>query len=297
MRMAQWGSSLWVQTPAKVNLHLEILGRRADGFHDLETILLSIGLYDTLLFSPTDENEIVLRYHPGSQWVPKSLPTDENNLVVRAAGLLRSHLGITRGAQISLWKRIPVEAGLGGGSSDAAATLVALNRLWQADLPAEELHALAAQLGSDVNFFLDSSRAAIGSQRGEVVRPIPVSGSVSLVLVKPPSGLSTGAVFRKWDPVERPRDVANCRRALALGSVGSIAQTLHNALQRPAVEINEDVGRVLATLRKSGAVGVAMSGSGTSCFGLCRSPKHARRVAAALAQQRLGFVTAVSNLV
>src|SRR5204862_191711 len=131
------------------NLHLSVLGRRPDGYHELETVMASIGLYDTLSFEPQDgRTELICEGADG-------LAADESNLVLRAARLICSESQIDRGARIRLTKRIPMQAGLGGGSSNAAAALVGLNHLWDLGLSSDELHRLAAQLGSDVNFFID----------------------------------------------------------------------------------------------------------------------------------------------
>src|SRR5688572_31255348 len=155
-------SSLVVHAPAKLNLFLEVLNKRPDGFHELETVMVMLGIYDTLRFSPiidsttdTTQSAIELRmFSADPQKIAgderKPIPTGRDNLVVKAAELIRAHVGYEGGARIELWKRIPSEAGLAGGSSDAAATLAGLNRLWKLDLSIEELRQLAAQLGSDV---------------------------------------------------------------------------------------------------------------------------------------------------
>src|SRR3954471_18211939 len=175
MLLRQHGRSLVVRTPAKLNLFLEILGRRPDGFHELETLMVTVGIYDSLTFTEDDSDEIRLRCF-GSTSSPTSARTSENdvpdgrqNLVYRAAELLRQHAGIARGVRIELEKRIPVAAGLAGGSSDAAATLTALNQLGNLDLPTAELQRLASQLGSDIGFFLCGKAAAICRGRGELV--------------------------------------------------------------------------------------------------------------------------------
>src|SRR5690606_27530600 len=151
MRLCCQGPSLVVNTPAKLNLFLEVLGRRPDGYHELETVMVSIGLYDTLLFTEDDSHQTRLRCrlttpHSLSPQQQDSL-AGEDNLVLRAARLLREQTGCERGVRIELIKRIPLQAGLGGGSSDAAATLVGLNRFWDLGLTSGQLHGLAARLG------------------------------------------------------------------------------------------------------------------------------------------------------
>src|SRR5690606_22059398 len=175
--------------PAKLNLFLEVLGKRADGYHELETLMLSVGLYDTLIVAdlpstdgtPTEEHSNGIRLQvfntdhdsPDGQFGHDPIPTGRDNLVVRAAELLRNHAGRNCGAAITLVKRIPAAAGLAGGSSDAAATLAALNRLWNLKLDRADLIALAAQLGSDVGFFLAETPAAVCRGRGEQIEAVP----------------------------------------------------------------------------------------------------------------------------
>jgi 4-diphosphocytidyl-2-C-methyl-D-erythritol kinase len=164
MRSRWIGTALVIDAPAKLNLHLSVLGRRADGYHELETVMASIGLYDTLRLEPEQDGRLELTCEGAD-----SLAADESNLVLRAARLMAAEHGASPGARLRLLKRIPMQAGLGGGSSDAAAALVGLNLLWNLKLPSAELHRLAAMLGSDVNFFVDSTPLALCRGRGEVV--------------------------------------------------------------------------------------------------------------------------------
>ncbi len=298
--MAQQGTSLCVLAPAKLNLSLAVLGRGPDGFHLLETVMLSIRLYDSLRVSPLETNliELICRGVPrgaNSKSIP--LAADDKNLVLRAAHLLKSHTGSQSGAAIELTKRIPMEAGLGGGSSDAAATLVALNRFWKLGLTSPELHSLAAQLGSDVNFFLDSHIAAECIGRGEQVTPVPVSRPLHFVIVKPPFGLSTGNVFRQWGTNQQssPLSVQQTVDALKTGRLDQLAQATFNDLTAPAATIEPKLAELLSRLQRENVVASGMSGSGSSCFALCRNSAHARTVAGRLRQLRLGQVFAVSS--
>lgn len=300
MRFCRQGPSLVVHTPAKLNLFLEVRGRRPDGYHELETIMVSIDLFDTLRFTPDQPGAVSLLLRPISSPASAGLPADDRNLVVQAARLLGKHCGIRGGVAIELTKRIPLESGLGGGSSDAAATLVALNRLWHAGLSRDELHALAAQLGSDVNFFLDSRTAAMCLGRGERVQTIPLPRRLHFVVLRPPGGLPTAAVFRRLElqvGEVHPdgRDVADLRAALRDGASARIGRCLHNSLEQPARELNEDVAGALHCLRKQPLPGAAMSGSGTACFALCRSAKQARFLAARLRTRIGNHVWSVSS--
>jgi 4-diphosphocytidyl-2-C-methyl-D-erythritol kinase len=191
---------------------------------------------------------------------------------------------------MELWKRIPSEAGLAGGSSDAAATLAGLNRLWRLELPLEELRQLAARLGSDVPFFLGSSASALCRGRGEIIEPLRVPLGLYFVVVKPSSGLSTPAVFRQWQPTESRRSAAPLIEALCQGHLSRLAETMHNALQSPAEQLNSDISRMRDLFSTEPILGHMMSGSGTSYFGVCRHRRHAEQVAARLSSRRIGCV-------
>ena len=203
------GMSVLVSAPAKVNLHLEVLRRRTDGYHDLETLMVAVSVYDTLEFKDDSRGDVLLTCDR------PDLSTGPDNLVCRAAALLRRAGSVSdrRGAAIRLWKRIPMAAGLAGGSSDAAATLAGLNALWQLGLPSEELARLGAELGSDVSFFF-ATPAAWCSGRGEIVRPLRLSRPLHLVLACPPVGLATRDVFAALAVSPEPRSGDEMLRAV-----------------------------------------------------------------------------------
>jgi len=286
-------TSLIVHTPAKLNLFLEVLNKRPDGFHDLETVMTMIGLYDTLRFSPVppSENsqcEIQLCLNKTESACSDDISSGHDNLIVKAAKLLKEHAGYPGGAKIELWKRIPSQAGLGGGSSDAAATLVGLNHLWKLELSQEELSELAARLGSDVPFFLSHLPIAVCRGRGEIVEPSDAPAGQWFVIVKPESGLSTPAVFREWKPGDEKQSSGDLVRDLRQGkSTGR----LYNALQKPAASQNADISRLQDVFSSEPVFGHMMSGSGTAYFGLCRHRRHANWVAARLSSRRIGRVT------
>ncbi|QDU38857.1 4-diphosphocytidyl-2-C-methyl-D-erythritol kinase [Maioricimonas rarisocia] len=301
MRFRQHGPSLVVQAPAKLNLFLEVLGKRPDGYHELETVMVSIGLHDTLRFEPDASGGISLSCQPAGEPAAgrgeptPSLSTGSDNLICRAAAALKESTGCSQGARIALTKRIPMEAGLGGGSSDAAATLVALNRLWSLDLPSTELHQIAAGLGSDLNFFIDSPALAVCRGRGEQIEPVPLGRPLHLVVVRPREGLSTAAVFREWQSQASPRSSAQLLEMLKRGDLGQAGTALHNALQTPAEELSEQVRNTLRAIGSMESVGAAMSGSGTACFAICRNGASAHRIGARLRAQGLGRVFVVST--
>jgi 4-diphosphocytidyl-2-C-methyl-D-erythritol kinase len=179
---------LQVKAPAKLNLHLEVLGRRPDGFHEVRTVMQAVSLCDLLTFALREDGGIALRCSGAD------LPVDERNLVVRAALMLKERHRVARGAAISLTKRIPVGGGLGGGSADAAVALLALSRLWGVEAAAEDVRDMAARLGSDVPFFL-SGGTALCEGRGERVLPLACGRPMHYVLVMPPFSLSTARVY------------------------------------------------------------------------------------------------------
>jgi 4-diphosphocytidyl-2-C-methyl-D-erythritol kinase len=296
MTSSQRGQSLVVQSPAKLNLFLEVLGVRSDGFHELETLMVTVGIFDTLSFTEEVSGRIRLRCSGAAAVALADFDsssadnTGGDNLVVKAAHLLRKHSGTDRGVRIKLFKRIPLESGLAGGSSNAAATLMALNRLWRLDLPAAELQQLAAQLGSDVGFFLGDKPAAVCRGRGEVVEPLCVPAGLHFVVVRPPSGLSTAAVYRRCKPALEPSTSSKLAACLRQGRLADAGQCLYNALQPPAEEINPDVAKLRTEFAKLPVLGHQMSGSGSAYFGLCGNRRQAKAIAGRLRSAGLGRV-------
>ena len=282
MRLYRQGSSLVVRTPAKLNLFLDVLGKRPDGYHELETLMVSIGLFDTLRFEPNDSGRLELFLSVGSPGIPRDLlpllPLDERNLILKAAKLLQEVSGVTRGVHITLQKSIPMQAGLGGGSSDAAAALIGLNTFWQLGLRSDQLHLLAAQLGSDVNFFLDSVPLAVCRGRGERILPIPLTRPLHFVLCKPSGGLSTRDVFQQLQ-MAPPHGSGQIQQALRGGQVHHIGTQLHNSLEVPARQLSAEVTHTLSAMGRVSQVGYLMTGSGSSCFALCSHQEQAVRAA------------------
>lgn len=296
MRIRRQGPALVVDAPAKLNLFLEVLGRRADGFHDLETVMVSIGLYDTLRLTPISGYGIEFHLDlaiPGCRSAAL-VPRDGSNLVVRAAEGLQAAAGVQTGVRIELIKRIPWQAGLGGGSSDAAAAIVGLNQLWQLGLPSARLHEIAATLGSDVNFFIDSAPLAVCQGRGERVEPLPLPRRIDFVIAQPEGGLSTAEVFRKWSAAGSVRRWTSWQAGMSQPRGSSIIPAPYNALEPPARELHAGVGRLCRRLDSLGTVG-AMTGSGSACFGICRNRRQALRLAEQLRNLERCHVWAVSS--
>jgi 4-diphosphocytidyl-2-C-methyl-D-erythritol kinase len=269
------GDAVVVWAPAKVNLYLEVLAKRADGYHEIATLMVAVSLYDTLEFKEEATREIRLACnHP-------DLSTGSENLVVRAAQLLRERTGCRRGAQIRLAKQIPLAAGLAGGSTDAAATLAGLNRLWQLGLAQPDLAQLGAVLGSDVAFFF-ATPAAWCTGRGEQVAPVTLAEALWFVLVCPSVGLSTAEVYRNVTPPKEPQTGTEILQAVQEGDVEAIGRRLHNRLQPVALQLCPALAGLEARLASLRPAGHALSGSGSSFFALCRDPREARRVAQGL---------------
>lgn len=272
-----------VLAPAKLNLFLEVLGRRPDGYHEVETLMVAVDLHDRLSFSDEPSGAVALRCDD------PALPTGSDNLVVKAAQRLKAATGCRRGATIGLSKAIPAQAGLAGGSSDAAAALVALDRMWDLRTPPDRLGQLAGEIGSDVAFFLQTP-AAVCRGRGERVEGVALSRPYHFVLVCPAIGLSTADVYRHLTPPERPRPVGPALDALAQDGPGALGRSLFNRLQPTAESLRPGLARVrdaLADLTPLLLEGHLMSGSGSAYFGLARD--HAAAVDAAGRLQTLGL--------
>jgi 4-diphosphocytidyl-2-C-methyl-D-erythritol kinase len=298
MRFRRQGPSLVVDAPAKLNLFLEVCGKRPDGYHDLETLMVSIGLCDTLRFTPLTSPETLLNVHCVDAADSRDIPLDDSNLIVRAARLLAAETGCRAGARIDLVKRIPAASGMGGGSSDAAATLVGLNRLWGTGLGYDDLDRLAAQLGSDLNFFIRSPRLAVCRGRGELVTSQPLSRTLHFVVCRPPSGLSTASVFRECRIGTRPvRKSDTLIHQLENGSVFAARNELYNALSDPAARLNGDVAATLSALEECGGEAPLLTGSGSACFCLCTNARHARQVGRRLTNLSPGRVWIVNTCI
>jgi 4-diphosphocytidyl-2-C-methyl-D-erythritol kinase len=272
--------ALVVAAPAKLNLFLEILRKRADGYHDLESLMLAIDLYDTLevRLAPTPDITLVCN--------DPMLPTGPENLVVKSAVALREHAGRPElGAAIMLTKRIPSQAGLAGGSSDAAATLLALNQIWKLGMTRAGLAAIAASIGSDVTFFL-TPPAGWCTSRGEVVVAEPVGRTLDFVLVCPPVGLATAAVYRRLRVPAKPVSGAGIRLALREGDGEGIGRAVFNRLEEPAFDLSPVVQRIRRRLGGLAPWGALMSGSGSAVFALCRDRMQAMRIAEEFRERR-----------
>lgn len=297
MNVHRLAASALVRAPAKLNLFFEILARRGDGFHEVETLMAPISLYDTLVASsgPPGTIRLTCRWsHPGDGAALGELPAEEKNLAWRAARLLASRAGVDAGLQLDLVKRIPTAAGLGGGSSDAAAALLAANAVWNLGWSRTQLAELAAELGSDVPFFL-SAGPAICRGRGELVEPVPGLGALHAVVVRPPEGLATASVYAQCRVPEEPRSAGPLVAALVHGDARELGLLIYNALEEAADGLSPWVARLRREFAHEDCLAAQQSGSGSAYFGICRHARHARRVARRLQARGLGRVYAVST--
>ncbi len=270
--------------PAKLNLYLDVLGQRSDGYHELETLFERIDLADEITLTPQVDGVTVTCDDP-------TLDCGVGNLATKAAELLRRTCGVSQGVAIHLAKWIPIASGLGGGSSDAATVLLGLSRLWSLALPVESLRELACQLGSDVPFFLEETAFAVGRGRGDACEPL--AGPLPVlwhVLVVANAQLSTKEIYEgvvknhqahpPTTPLTAsPASLTMCLHALRNGSLGELAKGLSNALEPEAIRRCPVIKDVQTCLRTSGCLGVMVSGSGPAVFGLCHDAAQARTVA------------------
>lgn len=274
-----------IKAHAKINLTLRVLGKRPDGYHELETVMQSLALHDTITLT-SQPRGIQLT-------VAGDAPVGPDNLVHQAALLLQAASGCGRGAAITLTKRIPLAAGLAGGSADAAATLLGLNKLWNLGLPLNQLLALAAKLGSDVPFCLQGG-TMLAQGRGEVLTPLAAAPALGVVLIKPNFGVSTAAVyggFAAVKPTRRPNTKAMAQ-ALLKQDARAVAAELANDLEYVTLAKFPQLVQIKQHLLQAGAQGVLMSGSGPTIFGLT-APGHSALVAAKV-DPALGQVIASS---
>lgn len=277
---------------AKINLYLDVLNRRRDGYHNIETVFQTVSLADTLRFAPCDIGIHLECNHP-------DVPADERNIVHKAAVALLRLCDGPRGVDVRIEKRIPVAAGLAGGSGNAAATLVALNDLWDLRLPRHVLHAIGATLGADVPYCIEGGTMA-ATLRGDALAPLPPLPETWLVLVHPPIALSTAAVYQSpalKKSNQRPfaGRTAAFRRAVAATAAGDLPRAVFNRMETAAFALYPELAGIKAELLRVGCIAAAMSGSGPTLFGLCESESAARGIAAALAPRKSSVVKTVAQ--
>ena len=264
----------WIErAPAKINLTLDVLYRRADDYHELEMIMSSVDLADYLTFTPLEEDKIEVFTNKAF------LPVDQRNHVYQIIKLVKERYNIREGMLVEIEKKIPVAAGLGGGSTDAAAALRALNRIWEQNMSVQEMIELGMQVGTDVPYSIVGGTAFV-SGRGEIVTPINPMPSCWVVLAKPRISVSTKTVFRaleveRLDYIPKSRIVAD---AIEIGDYKGMVDNLSNALEAVTFERHPKLRQLSERMERYGMDGVTMSGSGPTIIGFSQNYSRAKRV-------------------
>ncbi|EIJ80092.1 4-diphosphocytidyl-2-C-methyl-D-erythritol kinase [Bacillus methanolicus PB1] len=263
---------LLVKAPAKINLTLDVLYKRPDGYHEVEMIMTTIDLADRLELSLLDEDQIKIISHN------HFVPDDERNLAYQAAQLLKKRFQVTKGASIRIEKTIPVAAGLAGGSSDAAATLKGLNKLWNLGLSLDELAEMGAEIGSDVSFCVYGG-TALAKGRGEIITELPAPPTCWVILAKPSIGVSTADVYRRLDlnRISHP-NTKEMIKAIETKDYSKICQNLGNVLEYVTMKMHPEVVLIKEQMKRFGADAVLMSGSGPTVFGLVQHDSRLHRI-------------------
>lgn len=265
--------SVLIKAPAKINLSIDVLYKRDDGYHEVEMVMTTIDLEDRVELIPRLDDRIVV------ETSASFVPDDERNLAYQAAQLIKERFGVSRGVTIHIEKRIPVSAGLAGGSSDAAATIKGLNRLWQLGLSREEMAELGAMIGSDVAFCVYGG-TALGKGRGEKIIPLPSPPPFWVVLAKPPIGVSTAQVYQALDLgkiTQRP-PTQQLIQALKEKNFTLLTKSMVNVLESVTFRLYPQVKWYKQKMVEFGAEGVLMSGSGPTVFGIVQKESRALRI-------------------
>jgi len=296
MTIAATDEAVHVRAPGKINLFMRVGEVQADGYHDVATAYQAVSLYEDVRAWPDDEFSVSF----GGSVDTSGLPTDRSNLAIKAAKLLARTAGVPGGVHLEIEKHVPIAGGMGGGSADAAATLVACDALWGTALSKEELHTLAAKLGADVPFAL-SGGTAIGTGRGDQLSPALATGSFHWVLAVAEFGLSTPAVYQELDRQRESRlalvpdgtapvvDTA-VLQALRAGDSRRLAESLHNDLQAAALSLAPGLGGILDLGGAHGALAGLVSGSGPTVAFLVDDTDSALELQVALSAARLHAV-------
>lgn len=278
---------------AKINIGLDVLKRREDGYHEVRMIMQTVDICDDLAFERTAQSGIVIRTDR------EDLPVDDNNLIYKAADLLFREKGITEGVKITLTKRIPIAAGMAGGSSDAAATMRGLNELFGMGYSVKELQELGVKLGADIPYCLVGG-TMLSEGIGEILTPLPAPPDCFLVVAKPDIDVSTGFVYGNLhaDRLTYHPDIDGMIEALRTGSLSGVTERLGNVLETVTVKEYPVIEEIKELLRSMGAENALMSGSGPTVFGIFNKRETAEAAAQAVLDQQLAgqiFVTTFCN--
>ncbi|MET1250458.1 4-(cytidine 5'-diphospho)-2-C-methyl-D-erythritol kinase [Sporolactobacillus sp. STCC-11] len=260
------------KAPAKINLSLDVLGKRSDGYHEVKMVMTSIDLADRVECGDLSENRILVR--TSAPYVPE----DERNFAYQAAQCIRETYRINRGVEIMIKKNIPVAAGLAGGSTDAAATIRALDKLWGIGMSYEEMLEIAAKIGSDVAFCIKGG-TALATGRGEKITPLSSLPPCWVVLVKPTVSISTAQIYKELDsqPIMHP-DVEAMMRAIEEEDFQKICRLLGNSLESVTMKKVADIAKIKEQMKGIGAEGILMSGSGPTVFALTQHESRMQRL-------------------
>jgi len=266
--------SFVLEAPAKINWFLSVLNKREDGYHNIVSLIQAVGLYDTLLFEESERLEVISDI--------SDLPV-EKNLVFKAAALMQALAGVRSGVRITLKKDIPLAAGLGGGSSDAAYTLIGLNRLWGLNLNAADLRDMGAQLGSDIPFFIDGIIAVVEG-RGEAITSLGNANEIPLLLVNPGIQISAAWAYKalQLGLTKRAVDIKLFCQSLDRNDFDTLRSLQINDLEQPVLKVYPEIGRIKKLLRDQRAVMSAMSGSGSTVFGVFRTEEEAQNASGSI---------------
>ncbi|MFO1441932.1 4-(cytidine 5'-diphospho)-2-C-methyl-D-erythritol kinase [Bacillus sp. Bva_UNVM-123] len=263
---------LLVKAPAKINLSLDVLHKREDGYHEVEMIMTTIDLADRLELTLLEQNAIKITS------LNRFVPDDQRNLAYQAAQLLKERFNVQKGVSMTIEKIIPVAAGLAGGSSDAAAVLRGLNKLWGLGLTIDELAEIGAEIGSDVSFCVYGG-TALATGRGEIITKLPAAPTCWVILAKPFIGVSTSDVYRRLNvnTVKHPNTEAMIE-AIECGDYKSVCSHVGNVLEEVTFQMHPEVAQIKEQMKRFGADAVLMSGSGPTVFGLVHHDSRMQRI-------------------
>ena len=275
----------------KINLGLDVLGRRPNGYHDVRMVMQTVYLYDQILLEKTDKEGISLKTNLFY------LPVNENNLAYRAAKMLIDEFAIKEGVHISLEKHIPVAAGMAGGSSNAAAVLYGMNRLFQLGLTDQELMDRGVQLGADVPYCIMRG-TVLAEGIGEKLTPLPAMPKCHVLLAKPPISVSTQKVYEKLDAqkVTKHPDIDGILLGLQTGDLKKITSSMGNVLENVTITEYPQIERIKDVMKEEGALNAMMSGSGPTVFGIYDDKMLARRAAARIREEQLAKQVHVTTM-
>jgi len=289
MKFWEENGKIKIAAPAKINLFLEILGKRQDGYHEIETVMQEVSLFDYIYMENYDKNVVFTCSNP-------KLSAGEDNLVIKAVRLLQNESKTYRGVKIHLDKRIPIGAGLGGGSSDAVATLVGLNKLWRIGYDEKQLMSLAGKLGSDTPFFVVGN-TAICKGRGEIVTPYPINVSYNYIIIYPRFEVNTAMVYKNFKNslTKNLKDVNFFMREFISGNPNKLGAFLHNRLEDVVFKLYPDLEKIKKALSKFNFCGVLLSGSGSALYGLCKEEMDLKEIELKIKMLNIGDVFVVTN--